>query len=179
MLLLLAQAGGVTVDVIFFAILAVGIVLGVIFGFVKMICKIAGWILSVYCAFVFCVPLHSSLYVITDAIAKALGPQVAEALCIAISFLILLVGIKLLAWLLGKLLSAVLEKSKTLAVVNRILGGLLGLLEAFILVFLILMICNLIHTDGIMNFFGTTKVVGGIFRSDWFQWVATLKFMKG
>ncbi len=177
-MLFLAQAGGVTVDVIFCVLLGVGLIIGTMVGFVKGICKIAGTVFSVVGAVAFCVPLHNSLTAITNAMAGALGYAIAEVLCIVISFIILLVGIKLLAWLLGKLLTALIEKFKPFAVVNRCLGGLLGLFEAFLLAFVILALCRLINADGIMQFLASSKVVGGIYRTGWFQWAASLQFLR-
>ena len=53
-------------------------------------------------------------------------------------------------------------------VVNRLLGGLLGLLKAAILLFLLLAVCSWIPVQGLHDFLSSTAIVGPIFRSDWF-----------
>ena len=57
----LLAAGGWTLDVAFFVILLVGILLGVMRGFVAGICKLAGKIFSVAVAVVFCVSFFGNV----------------------------------------------------------------------------------------------------------------------
>lgn len=54
-----AAAGrGWILDVIFFVMLFLGAGIGTRIGFVKGVCRIAGWILSIVIPFMFCAPLR-------------------------------------------------------------------------------------------------------------------------
>lgn len=159
-------------DVIFIAVLLVGAVIGYIRGFVKGISKLAGTILSILCAVFFCMPLHNHLetwFGFTTLLNKSVGAPFGEWLSVAICFVGLLVLIKLLSWLVGCILKSVIKVSKAMNLIDRIFGALLGIAQALFLLFIILMICQWINVPQVNEFIGSSKLVGAIFTSGWFQ----------
>ena len=100
--------------------------------------------------------------------AMLLGSTLAKWISIVISFVLLIVLVKLAAVILDKSLSGLVDKVAPFRVINQLLGALLGLLKAGILVFVLLAICSWIPIEGLHNFLSSTAIVGPIFRSDWF-----------
>ena len=91
---------------------------------------------------------------------------------------ILFVIVKLLSWLLGKIGTGLVNKSKALSTVNRVLGAILGLVKGIFLIFLILTICYWLPIDGLHTYIGESSVVGAIFDWEWFRWAAEFRFLK-
>lgn len=167
----LLAAGAWTLDVLFFVILLAGILLGVRRGFVKGICKLAGTILAAVVAVTFCVAMQASMersFGSTTAINNAIGAPFGEWIMVAISFILLLVIVKLSCWFLGKAGSALANSVAPIRIVNMILGGILGAFKAFIFIFVILAIFRWIPSDSFHNFIGSSGVVGKMFDSQWF-----------
>ena len=100
--------------------------------------------------------------------AMLLGSTLAKWISIAISFVLLIVLVKLAAVILDKSLSGLVDKVAPFRVINQLLGALLGLLKAGILAFVLLAICSWIPIEGLHNFLSSTAIVGPIFHSDWF-----------
>ena len=100
--------------------------------------------------------------------AMLLGSTLAKWISIVISFVLLIVLVKLAAVILDKSLSGLVDKVAPFRVINQLLGALLGLLKAGILAFVLLAICSWIPVEGLHNFLSSTAIVGPIFRSDWF-----------
>ncbi len=171
---LLAASGAWALDIVFFVIVIVGILLGVRRGFIGGICRLAGTLFSVAFAAFFCMPMRGSLedwFGLTTALTGAIGnTAVAEWISLAISFVVLVVLLKVGTWLLGKVGTGLVDKIKPLKVVNRVLGGLLGLLKALILLFFLLAICNWINASALNDFIGASAIVGKIYNWEWFLW---------
>lgn len=110
--------------------------------------------------------------------AMLLGSTLAKWISIVISFVLLIVLVKLAAVILDKSLSGLVDKVAPFRVINQLLGALLGLLKAGILAFVLLAICSWIPVEGLHNFLSSTAIVGPIFRSDWFA-VATSYAISG
>ncbi len=100
--------------------------------------------------------------------AMMIGSTLAKWISIAISFVLLVVLVKLAAVLLDKGLSGMVEKVAPFRIINQLLGAVLGLAKAGIAVFLLLAICSWLPIEGLHNFLSSTAIVGPIFRSDWF-----------
>ena len=100
--------------------------------------------------------------------AMMLGSVLAKWFSIAISFVLLVVLIKLAAVLLDKGLSGLVERVAPFRVINQLLGAILGLLKAGILLFIVLAVCSWIPLEGMHNFLSSSAIVGPIFRSEWF-----------
>ena len=177
----LLVSSSVALDIAFFVIILLGLLIGTARGFVKGICKWAGTIASIFVAFTFCNAFQATLdgwFGLTGALAGAINNEkIAGWIALAISFLILLVGTKLLAWLLGKLGTALVDRIKLFNVINRFCGGILGLFEAMVLIFLLLMVCKWIGAAQIDAFINSSSIVSKIYNWDWFEWAATLPFL--
>ncbi len=175
---LLASSGAWVLDVIFFALILGGILIGVAHGFLRGVCKLAGTVFAVAFAFFFCMPMHGSLeksFGLTTALTKAFGnATVAGWVSIAISFVALFVIVKVGAWLIGKFGTSLVERIAPLRVVNRVLGGLLGLAKALILIFLLLALCSWINAPAINECISSSAVVGSIYNWEWFRWAVAL-----
>ena len=177
---LLASSAWV-LDVAFIVILLFGILFGTWRGFVKGVCKLAGTVFAIFVAFTFCNAFKNSLesaFGLTSAIAAGVGETVANWLSIAISFVLLFIIVKLGAWLLGKLGTALVNKVGFFRLINRILGGILGLVQALLLIFLILTICYWVGAESVNTFIGQSSIVKTIYEWEWFQWAAQFNFLK-
>lgn len=172
-------------DVIFFIILLLGIFLGAKAGFIKGVCKIAGTVLAFVVAFTFANGLSAAFedwFGLTSSMGSgALGMKAAGWISYVICFVLLAILTKLGAWLLGKLGTALAESLKPFEIVNRFAGGVLGLLEALILIFLIMSvaywIANGLNVTALDEFISNSSVVGAIYRSEFFIDIANFRFL--
>lgn len=169
---LLAASGAWVLDVVFFALIALGTLFGVWRGFLKGICKLAGTIFAVGFAFFFCFPMKNSLestFGLTTALENALGSATAAGwIAVAISFVSLVIIIKLGAWIVGKIGTSIIDRFAPLRTVNRFLGGLLGIAKALLIILIILAIFRWINVASINEFIASSSVVGKIYDSSWF-----------
>lgn len=156
-------------DIVFFVILLAGTFFGVARGFIKSVCKLAGTLFAVSVGIMFCVSLQNTLekwFSLTTALANAIGnATIASIIAIVISFILLVILVKLGAWILGKVGTRLVEKFQPVKIVNRVLGGILGLFEAFMLIMLLLAICHWIPVDSLHVFLQDSTIVGRVF--DW------------
>lgn len=173
------------IDVVFIGILLFGLIFGVTRGFVRGVCKIAGTIFSLVVAFFFCNQLSASLesqFGLTTMLANAIGSaNVAYWIMVVGSFIVLAVIVRLLAWLVGKIGKTLIEKSKALACVDRVLGGILGVAEALIVVLLVLLILKWISFDAVNAYLGQSMIVGKLYFGEWLEWLAAFpaRFIAG
>ncbi len=75
-LLTATQSSAWILDVVFFVILLLGLLLGTWRGFIKGVCKLAGTIFALFVAFTFCNPFKNTLenwFGMTTAIANGMG----------------------------------------------------------------------------------------------------------
>ena len=176
---LLLVRGAWVVDVLFFALLVIGTMLGVRKGFVAGVCKLMGTLLAIFVAVAFCVPMQASLeknFGATTALNNAIAPPFGQWILVAICFIFLVVIVKLGCWLIGLIVNSVANKSTTVRVINMVLGGLLGAFEMFMLIFAIFAVFRWIPSTALHNFMSSSVVAGSIFRSDWFIRVTSLSF---
>ncbi len=170
--LLAAASYAWSLDVAFFVILLIGMIVGITQGFIKGVCKIAGTALSFIFAFFFCIPLHENLetwFGFTTLIANGIGSAtVADWISVAICFIGLIIVVKLLTMIVGAIGKAILGASKVLTGVDRILGGILGIAEAFLVILILLMIMKWVNFDAANAFIGQSQIVGKIFNAQWF-----------
>ncbi len=165
---LLAVSTGLIIDIVFFVLLAVGLILGLWRGFVKGICKLAGTMFAVVFAVSFCVPMKNFLdktFGLTEALG---GTQAAGWGAIAISFVVLVVLLKLVAWLTGKAGTALVNKFGAVKILNKILGAVLGVAKALLLILIILAIFKWVGVASINDYIAQSSVVSKLFFSDWF-----------
>ena len=157
-------------DVIFFVVLFLGTLIGAKIGFIRGVCKTAGWVLSFVIPFIFCFAFKDTLEswfglesLISDGIGNAtLGGWIT----VVISFVILFIIVKLGTWLIGLAGGALADSVKAVSVINHILGAVLGLLEAAALVLFLLLVCHWLPMDNVHAFINDSFVVGAIYRSD-------------
>lgn len=175
----LLAKGGWVLDILFFAIIILGILLGVRRGFVKGVCKIAGTILSVAVAITFCVAVQASLernFGATTSLNNAVGEPFGQWIMVALSFILLLVAVKLGCWLLGSFGSAIMDSVAPLRFVNMILVGVLGAFKAFVFLFVLFAVFKWIPNESFHDFIASSSVVGKIFESQWFIDATHLNF---
>lgn len=157
-------------DVIFFVALLIGCIVGCKVGFVKGVCKVGGWVFSLVAPFVFCVALKDALeswFGLVSIIAEGVGnATVAGWITIAISFVGLFILVRLGTWLLGLLLDLLAKTIPLVKIVNIILGGILGMVEAFLILYFLILICGWLNIDAVTAFVNESWVVGAIFRSN-------------
>ncbi len=169
----LLAAGAWSLDVAFFAILLLGAVFGIWLGFIRGLCKVAGTLFSVGVAITCCVAFSNSLessFGLTTLLAESVNSlTIASWISVAVSFVALIVIVRLGAWVLGLLGKSIVKKISWMQKLDRFLGALLGLCEALLLIFLLLIICRWLPVPSLHEFIGSSSVVGGIFRSEWFQ----------
>ena len=179
----LLVTASLALDIVFFVILVLGLFFGVKNGFVSRICKIEGTLLSFALGILFCRKFQAFIDVtlglkMTQALqgvlanaipSETIANSVGEWLAIAISFLALVILVRLLAWIVGKIGTALVRKVKFFRVLDHIFGGLLGLAQAALFVFLLLAICWWIPWEPMHTFISSSSIVGKIVESTWFQ----------
>lgn len=175
----LLAAGTWTVDILFFVIIILGILLGVRRGFIKGICKLAGTIFSVIVAATFCVAMQASLernFGATTSLNNAIGAPFGGWIMVVLSFILLVIIVKLGCWFLGSVGGAIADSFAPIRIVNMLLGGILGAFKAFVFLFILLAIFRWLPNDSLHNFISSTSVVGTIFNSQWFIDATHLNF---
>lgn len=100
--------------------------------------------------------------------AQLLGSTIAKWIVIVIAFVLLILIVRVGFTLFGKLCKGLIDKISPLRVIDQTLGGIFGLLKSFVLIFLILLVCNWLPIDGLHEFISGSSVVGAIFNSNWF-----------
>lgn len=177
---LLASAGWI-LDVLFFALLFLGILMGVRRGFIAGICKLAGTFLAIFVAVTFCVALQASLersFGWTSAMNNSLKAPFGEWVMVLLSFIFLLVLTKVGCWLIGKFGSGLVNGVKPLRIVNMCLGGVLGAFKMFIALFALFAIFRWIPSEGLHEFVASSGIAGRLFSSDWFFAATHLNFLR-
>ncbi len=96
------------------------------------------------------------------------GATVGKWIAILISFLALVILVRLGAFLLSKLLSGVVNKIAPLRIVNKLAGGILGLAKSLILLFIALAICRWLPIESVHQFISSSSIVGKLFVSEWY-----------
>ena len=157
-------------DVGFFVILLVGCFIGAKIGFVKGVCKVAGRILSITVPFLFCTAFKDALeswFGMVTAIANGIGSAtVAEWLSIGIAFIALGIIVRLGTFLLGLVGSLIVDSVKPMGIINGLLGSILGIVEAFLIVYFILLVLSWLSIGSVDTFIDASTVVGAIYRSN-------------
>lgn len=173
-------------DVLFFIILLLGVFLGTKAGFIRSVCKIAGMVFAIIVAFTFANALSAKLeewFGFTSLMSSgALSVKVAGWISYVICFILLAVLTKLAAWLLGKVGTAIADSVKPFEIINRFAGGLFGLVEALVVIFLVMSIfywiANGLNVTAINDFISGSGVVGAIYKSDFFLHIAEFEFLN-
>ena len=170
--LLMAASKGWILDVVFFAVLLLGLILGIWKGFVKQITKAAGWIFSFVIAFFFSAALSNQLeswFGLTTLIGNGINSyKIAGWISIAISFVGLAILVRLLAWAVGAIGKAIVKKSKFLNGLDKFLGAIWGLFWTMMFLIFALAVCRWIPSEGLHNYINSSFIVSKIFNWEWF-----------
>ena len=187
--LLLAGGGAWVLDLVFCLLLVLGVFVGVWRGFVASVIKIAGIILAVFVGVTFCIALQNALegwFGLTSKLADLFGGHswsgtLAYWLMNIACFLVLGLLTWLFCFFVGRLGKKLVSAFGPVRIIDRALGGILGLFQAGILILLLLAICYWISTafPAMRTFIDASTIVGKIFNWSWFQDAVRLKFTKG
>ncbi len=177
---------GWIIDIVFVVLILAGLIGGAMRGFVKSVLKLAGSLLAGVIAFFFCTQLAAALeswFGLTTTMASWFGGNTAIAywLGVILSFVLILIIVKLLTWLLGSLGTMLVEAVGPVAVVNKILGALLGAAEALLACCIVLLILKWCNIAAVTSFLNTSYIVGPLYFSGWLEWAAafTVNFAFG
>ena len=157
-------------DVIFFVLLLFGCFVGAKVGLVAGVCKIAGWVLSFVIPFICCVAFKDTLeswFGMVTAIGNGIGnTKIAGWISIVISFILLCIIVRLGTFIIARVGHALTKSNKPIAVIDTVLGGVLGMVEAFLAMYFVLLICGWLPAESLHTFIGNSTVVGAIYKSD-------------
>lgn len=101
--------------------------------------------------------------------AVMLGSALSKWIAIVIAFVALIILMRFGVTLVARLVSHIIHKFSTLRVLDQFLGAVLGMLKAFLLIFLLLCFCKWLPIDSLHSFIESSSVVGKIFASSWFE----------
>lgn len=166
--LLAAAVNGWIADVAFFVILIIGTLIGARLGFIRGVCKAAGWFLSIFFPFMFCVPFAGTLenwFGLESLIAGALGATIGGWLTIAISFVALIFIVRIGTWLLGIIGTALVGSLSFFRVINSLLGAILGLAETFLILMFVLIVVNWLPAGTVHEYIQASSVVSALYHS--------------
>lgn len=102
-------------------------------------------------------------------IAMLISPIVANWIAIAISFVLLVILVRIGGVIIDKIFSGLVDSLKPLRMINHFLGGILGLLKGGILIFLVLAVCSWISAESIDGYILSSNIVGKLYVSEWFK----------
>jgi membrane protein required for colicin V production len=112
------------VDYLLIAIVGISLLFGVIRGFLRESVALLGWLVGLWLAW------HHS-----DAVVPYLGGALAGTeLQVWVARLLILLAVILTAWLIGSLLGYLVQRSGLTLGVDRILGGVFGLVRGAVIV---------------------------------------------
>lgn len=101
--------------------------------------------------------------------AMLIGSILAKWITIIISFLLLILLVRLGVFFLSKVFDSVIDKFAPLRILNQFLGAILGFLKAGVLIFVILTLFNWLPIATFHAYIESGGLVGKIFVSGWFQ----------
>lgn len=123
---------------------------------------IARWFISISFKSVALIPAGTTPAMLISAV-------LAKWITIVISFVALILLVKLGSMLVSLLFNAVKDRIAPIRIADQALGAALGLAEALVVLFILFLLLNWLPIDGLHNFISSSAVVGKIFSSEWFQ----------
>jgi len=118
------------VDYILAAIVLFSVLFGAIRGFLRESIALLGWLVGLWLAWRY-----------ASQVQPYLGGSLADTpLQIWVARLIVLIGVVVVAWLLGSLLGYIVQRSGLTLGVDRILGGVFGLVRGAVIVGFVVML---------------------------------------
>ncbi len=128
------------IDIIVFALLGVFLTLGVMQGFIVSALYLAAWIIGIISAWLF----SGAFGIMLRSNIEGLAPLVALCLGAFIAFMLPFLLIRIAA----AVASFFIKKSSPLTMVNRILGGVFGILKGAAVAAIILTIVHFLPAQG-------------------------------
>jgi len=147
------------VDFILFIVLLGGLLIGLKRGFILQFIYFAGFIIAYVVAVMYYDDFAPKLTLwvpypqVGDSnpvFALLSGDHLEEAYYRAIAFFLLFVGTKILMQIIGSMLDFV-AMLPLLKQVNRLLGGLFGFVETYLILFIVLFFAALLPIEGVQN----------------------------
>ncbi|MBQ9728103.1 MAG: CvpA family protein [Clostridia bacterium] len=99
-------------------------------------------------------------------LAMLVGESVAKLAAMLLSGILVFALVKLLLRLLKKVLLAIADKITLIGKLDSLLGALVGLLEGFLIVCVVLAVLSLIPSASITEYFNSTLFVGGLYNKN-------------
>ena len=99
-------------------------------------------------------------------VAALVSPKVSSLVCLLISGGLLFGIIKLIGWLIGKVLNKGMESRPVMSKLNTFFGAVVGFVQAFLLICVILSVLSIFVSSGISAFFDKTLFVGKLFHNN-------------
>lgn len=97
------------------------------------------------------------------------SPVLAKWMSIAIAFIALIILVKLAVVIVGKVLSALIERIPVINSINALLGGILGLAKMCIGLFLIFAVLHWLNIPSVNDFFAQSVIIKWFYFSEWFE----------
>lgn len=101
--------------------------------------------------------------------AMLIGSILAKWISVVIAFVLLILLLRLAILLIKTVFSTISKTVAPIRIVDQVLGAFLGLAKALFWIFVILLVCNWLPIEGLQNFIASSRVVGSIYTSSWFQ----------
>ncbi len=100
--------------------------------------------------------------------AKSLGDTLFTFILLAVVFIVLVIGIRLLMIFLGKTFDKIAKKVKLLNTTNKLLGGFFGLINALFITFLVLAVITLLASQmpGTVESVNKTSLVSYLYENN-------------
>jgi membrane protein required for colicin V production len=116
------------VDALVFTVLGGSALVGILRGLAFEVLSLLGWLVAWWCAQVWALPLAAALHIGVD------GSPLQRGVGFALTFIAVLLGWKLLSWLVQQLVQAT-----PLAPLDRVLGAVFGLMRGGVIVLVVVM----------------------------------------
>lgn len=159
------------IDLIIIVLLIGGFLIGLRRGLVLQVVHLTGFIIALVVAYLYFDNLapHLKLWIPYPNFVEGSASIVLNALNVeeiyyrGIAFAILFFGTKIAMHILGSMLDFLAELP-ILRTINRWLGGMLGFLEIYLLVFLVLYIAAIVPVESIQGAFDQSFIAQGIVK---------------
>lgn len=128
-------------DLILIAIAVLAVVFAAKKGFASSLLETASVLIAGIASYKFCVPVSSFF---CDTFLTGIANSIATVIARVIVFVILFIIFSIVLKLASKLLSSLLDKIPLVGTANSLLGGVLGLIKAIIIIYVICTVSYLI-----------------------------------
>lgn len=127
-------------DLVLVAIAVLSVVFAAKKGFAKSLLETASVFVAGFASYKFCDPVSQFVY---KTFLSEMPYAVASVVARIVSFAVMFVVFSILLKLASGLLSSVLKKIPLVGTANKLMGGVLGLLKAIVIIYVICTVCYL------------------------------------